>query len=466
MGRRPGGGPEGAGGSGHRQVCAMRLRSTEAAEWAPRAIDASTDPALTTTAMSILVPCLGRVGRPAEALAAAASLHRDGSGAAFAHVEALLGRGMVRLWVDDLERACADFNAVLAACRQRPASRQALVALGMLADTEYRLGAWDDSIVHAAQVVSLVEDSEQVWMGAFAHAAATWVLAPRGDAEGAQAHAHAAAVAGRVMGDATSMGCAATAAAHAAFFRDDLCAAVQAVQPMLELGDVAAADEPSVHPWRELHVEALLRLGRLNEAEVALEALEALAESRDRRTSRAHATRLRAGFEAAAGHHEAARTAFECALVRAQDIASPFERARAHNDYGLVSATSGAAPAGGCPPPGGAGGLYVPGRRSPGPPVPAGAERVRAASLPPHHAGVGRAHTPGAGGGSPGEHGADQPRGGHRARGEPQDGRVPPGPRLRQAESALADGVGRPPGRARRLSLRSGARGSTLGLPD
>lgn len=238
------------------QVCSGQLRSEEAAEWARRAIDASTDPELTTTALSVLVPCLGRVGRPAEAFTAPASLPDGHSETASIQVEAVLGRGMVRLWIDDLEQAREDLSAVLEACRDRPASRQALVALGMLAETEYRLGAWDESVAHGAQVVSLVEDSEQVWFGAFAHAAATRALAPRGHFEQAEIHARAASQAGQVMGDATSIGCAATAAAHVAFFQGDFAAAVAAVQPILDLGARAAGYEPSVHPWRELYIEA------------------------------------------------------------------------------------------------------------------------------------------------------------------------------------------------------------------
>lgn len=316
------------------QVYSGQLRSAEAAEWARRAIEASSDPELTTTALSVLVPCLGRIGRPAEAFTAAAAPPGGQSQTSSVEIEALLGRGMVRMWVDDLEQAREDLSAVLAACRDRPASRQALVALGMLADTEYRLGAWDDSVAHGAQLVSLVEDSEQVWVGAFAHAAAGRALAPRGLFEQAEIHARAAARAGQVMRDATSIGCAATAAAQVAFFRGDFGAAAAAVQPMLDLGERAADDEPSVHPWRELHIEALLRLGRLEEAEAALEALEALAGERDRRSSLAEAARLRAGLEATRGRDEVARTAFEAAVVGAQDLQAPFELARAHDDYG------------------------------------------------------------------------------------------------------------------------------------
>lgn len=315
------------------QVCAMQLRSEEAAEWARRSIDASPDPELATSALSILVPCLGRIGRHVDAVGVAASGLDDGS-APSARTEALLGRGIVRLWVDDLEQARADLAEVVDACRDRPASRQALVALGMLADTEYRIGAWDDSVVHAAQVVSLVEDSEQVWFGAFAHSVATRALAPRGDFDRAEHHAAQATKAGRVLGDATSLGCAATAAAHVAFFRGDPAGAVRAVQPMLELGTRADDDEPSVHPWRELHIEALVRLGRLDEAEAALQGLEALASARDRRSSLVNAARLRGGLEAARGRTSVARARFEAAVDQAHGLGAPFELARAQNDYG------------------------------------------------------------------------------------------------------------------------------------
>lgn len=46
------------------------------------------------------------------------------------------------------------------------------------------------------------------------------------------------------------------------------------------------------------------------------------------------AARLRAGLEAARGNHADARAAFEAAVVAAQDLQTPFELARARDDYG------------------------------------------------------------------------------------------------------------------------------------
>ncbi len=315
------------------QLYSAQLRSRDAADWARRAIETSEDAEVTAAALAILVPCLGMIGRADEGLALVTPVAAPGN-PGLIDVEALFGRGVVRLWVDDLEAARADLTEVIARCRDRPASRPAIVALASLADVEYRLGVWDDSTTDAAVALSFMEDSDQRWLSAVLHSTSTWVVAPRGDWSAAESHARAALEASDALGDPLSTFCAAAANAHVAFFQEDYERAAALLTPLYE-GDIEdMPEEPGVHPWRQLHGEALVRVGRLAEAEAALAVFERLARSRQRRSAMAYVERLRALIAAAEGDHDAAIQSFEAALTQFADLAMPFESAMSEDSYG------------------------------------------------------------------------------------------------------------------------------------
>ncbi|HEX3540850.1 MAG TPA: AAA family ATPase [Acidimicrobiales bacterium] len=315
------------------QLCGAQLRPTEAAEWAKRAIDASEDAEVTAAALGVLVPCLGMVGRSTDALGALAP-YATGAAHEAVDVEALLGRGTIRMWLDDLVEARGDLAIVVESCRHRPAARPALIALGVLADVEYRLGAWDDSVGHAAAVVSLTEDTDQRWLAPFVHSAATWVQAPRGDWDRAAEHAAAALGAARSLGDPMNVFCASVGAAHVSFFRGDHRRVVETLQPLYDDAIKNLPTEPGMHPWRHLHAESLLRLGRLEEAAAAVDVLEQLAGRVARRSAGAHATLLRALLDMEAGRFERARERFDDAAAAFAHLHMPFEAARTHDAYG------------------------------------------------------------------------------------------------------------------------------------
>ena len=315
------------------QLCAVQLRAGDAAEWARRTIDRSEDAELTAAALGVLVPCLGMVGRSQEGVRVASGAIAQHRSADSVDVEGRLGRGIVRLWLDDLDPARTDLLAVVDACRNRPAARPALIALGTLGDVEYRTGAWDESLSHATRAVSLMEDSDQRWMATFLHSALTWALAPRGDWDRAATHVDAALAAAR-PGDPLSVFCAAAAQAHVAFFRGDYRLAAESLQPLFDRTQVDVPEEPGVHAWRHLHAEALLRLGRRADAEAAVLELERLADSPERRSTRAYANRLRALMDAARGDDQHARAGFEAAAAQFEALGMPFEAALAHDDCG------------------------------------------------------------------------------------------------------------------------------------
>ena len=95
-----------------------------------------------------------------------------------------------------------------------------------------------------------------------------------------------------------------------------------------------AMKDPALRPNVPSHVEALVAVGRLDEAEALLGPYEQLARSLDRPVHLACALRCRGLLRAAEQSHPAAQLAFEDALANHDRLEMPFERARTLYAYG------------------------------------------------------------------------------------------------------------------------------------
>ena len=241
--------------------------------------------------------------------------------------------GIARAWADDLPGARNDLTPALTACqRHRPPLPWALIGLGFLAETEYRLGAWDDAIAHAELAVSIVQGTGENWLAPFIHAVATFPLAARGARQAAAAHATEAA---RLQLAGTENGSIWVATAHVLLARaegDDQ--RVASVLEPLHLPASDAAHEPGWQPWQALYAETLVSLGSRRQAEAVLAPFEALAAACGRRSALVAAARARGTLEAAHGHPERADAAFRAGLQHVADLSLPFERALLETAYG------------------------------------------------------------------------------------------------------------------------------------
>jgi ATP/maltotriose-dependent transcriptional regulator MalT len=86
-------------------------------------------------------------------------------------------------------------------------------------------------------------------------------------------------------------------------------------------------NEPGVWDWPPLLADALVGLGRLQEAEEALTPYEALAAQRQRASALVKAARVRGILEIAMGRPGDAENAFRAGLSHAATISMPFDRA-------------------------------------------------------------------------------------------------------------------------------------------
>ena len=319
-------------------VCMVQGRGSETVTWARRALDSTPagSPSV-VPALSRLMVGLALSGEADHALTLVPqtplpSADEPPQGA----LDALLGRGLVQLWTDDLVGARLDLSAVVDAARVRRQLRNGVIALRYLAEAEYRLGDWDDSIVHAELAVSIAEDSDQAWLLPFTYAMPVYPLAARGQQEQAAAFAEAACQATQALDESESAitAHAATAAAFLSFVAGDHAAVDHATAPILTLCQRDFSDEPGLIAWREFYADALVNLGRLDEAEEILVGYEKLAAARHRRSSLAAAARIRAKLHIAKGEPRRAGDAFGAALNNAERVPAPFEKALVQHAYG------------------------------------------------------------------------------------------------------------------------------------
>ena len=307
-------------------LCLLAGRAPEAIEWGERAAAASAPAAMRHRALGALAIALSAEGRGPEGLArlgflpAPAEVPREDT-------DALVMRGIARFLADDLAAAVADLSVAAARLRAGVPLRIASQCLAHLALAEWRLGSWDDAVVHAELAVSLARDADRAWEFSFVHFVAAVVPALRGDWEAALAHVRLAAQAARATTDPWTIGAAATAQAFLAMARDDLegvtgaAAAVRATDKAQLAGLLRRFD------WWILEIDALIGLGRLGEAETALAEMEAVLPPAEPPSVLVAAARLRGDLAAAAGH-PAAAAAFETAWRRAEGLPVPLALAQ------------------------------------------------------------------------------------------------------------------------------------------
>ncbi len=257
-------------------LCLVAGRIPEAIEWGERAAAAGAAPAAVRhQALGVLAIALFADGRGPEGLARLAFLPAAPAEVPREDTDTLVLRGMARVLAEDLAGAVADLSTAAARLRAGVPLRTASQCLSYLAGAEYRLGSWDDAVVHAELAVSLAQDADRVWDFGLVHSVAAVVPALRGDWEVASAHVRMATEAAQAAGDPGAIGAAAIARAFLAMARGDLEGVVDAAAAVRATGRAEFLSPGCRYDWRSLEIDALIGLGRLGQAETALAELEA-----------------------------------------------------------------------------------------------------------------------------------------------------------------------------------------------
>ena len=312
-------------------LCTLR-RVEEALTWGTRALDASAgDPAAHLQALIAVALSLTLAGRGPEGLARLGELPAAAEKVPQALTEGLVMRGMCRLLTDNLAGARTDLTVGLARLRSGTSIRTPGHCLTYLADAEYRLGAWDDAVTHSQLAVSLAHAYDRTWDFAFVHGYAARVPAARGDWQIASDHIEASWAAAQAFGTGTGVTTAVMASAELALARGDLDGVLAATAAARALDRV---EVPGVADWRPMELDALIGLGRFNDAEAALAELEAAIPVSGLPSASTTAARLSGNLAVARGDMARAEKSFGDAMRLAQDLTMPFLLAQVECDDG------------------------------------------------------------------------------------------------------------------------------------
>jgi DNA-binding CsgD family transcriptional regulator len=274
----------------------LQLRAAESVEWGNRALAVHPDQSVS------LVTSLALAGR---------------SAAPAAQLSTAVARGARLLWTEDHASAAAELSAAVTALRAAGMFVASLHAQGYLALARHRTGAFDGAVADAEEAVALAEDSGQDWMLARLHSYAAMPHAARGDRERADAHVTAALAAAEATGLPLDRVGAAVAAANVADARGAHARVVELLGPLAAQAS-GRAGEPGVSNWPCVLADALVHLGRPEEAERVLAPFESRADELGRHVALAAACRVRGRLQAARGDVAGAERALRRAAEHAR----------------------------------------------------------------------------------------------------------------------------------------------------
>ncbi len=316
--------------------CYGRLDAAGTVSWSERAIaaiehdpkDSGSDTSIYPATVTYLAHGLGYAGRSGESRAVArAGEHgdvADGIGPLWLNPRS--ADGVLHLIDDDFDSAAAVLRAVSDTASAMGILNTAAFSLAYLARTEWMTGEWDSAQVHADRAVAINLESDFGFLRSAVVGIAVLVPAARGDWATAEQYLRLMPRSEvRYERSIVALGMARARMAEAQGRPDKVIDALDLVRHFPER---EAVDEPGFWAWPNLYADALVALGRIDEADRLLVPHERLAAERGRVTPRARLARSRGRIEAAAGRFGAAQAAFDIALEIIGTVDAPFERAR------------------------------------------------------------------------------------------------------------------------------------------
>jgi DNA-binding CsgD family transcriptional regulator len=309
-------------------------RPGPALTWAARAVD-NTVPgsALRAMARTAEAYALAAARRVPDGLAVLGFLPGPGNEVPMAETDALIMRGMLKVYADDLPGALADLGIAAARLRTGLPATYPGPCLAHLSDAHYRRGDWAAADTYAQLATALAQDTDRPLDLARAHARAAQVLAGRGQWTEAQAHVSAARAAAGRLPLVMAVAAAATGGAALAAARGDLGGVLAATEPVRATGLLDTGGRPGMFDWRAAEADALTGLGRLDDAAAALREFAAAIPAGLAPAALALA-RGQGNLAVARGQAGDAAAAFGRARALAPEVPMPFEHALLSRDDG------------------------------------------------------------------------------------------------------------------------------------
>jgi DNA-binding CsgD family transcriptional regulator len=294
-----------------------------------------TGPAMPADALATLGFIEFLLGRPAETLMADAIelqdvMMRDGSwteASVYTTPRSILGLEL--MWSGRLDEARAVFEQELAEYETHAMYTVRHEVLCYLAELECRAGRWATAAAHAAEAMEIVTGSGQTATQShvvlFNQALAAAYLGRVDDARSWSTEGLRLALSNEDLFNASWN------RAVLGFLELSLANFVQAheqLEPAVRFLEQMGSAEPAIIPCVPDEVEALVALGRVDEAVPLVDRLEDQGRTLDRPWALAAAARCRGLIAAARGDLEAAQVALDRALDEHERAGQPFERAR------------------------------------------------------------------------------------------------------------------------------------------
>jgi len=243
-------------------------------------------------------------------------------------VSATFALAVVLTWVDEFPQACEHLISLRDQSEERAEESALPWILAQLCWGEFLAGRWDDAGRHAQEGIEMAVQADQEPQRLVALGVRGLVRAARGDVEGARADTETTLALAPEHGVmfATIVGACGLGLLELSLERFE--AADHLLGPLGERLEEGGVREPGSVRFVPDHIEALIGLGRLDEAESLLETLERQAAAVDRASALAAAGRCRGLLAAARGDLQGALLLLQNALVEQGRVSMPFEEAR------------------------------------------------------------------------------------------------------------------------------------------
>jgi DNA-binding CsgD family transcriptional regulator len=313
----------------------MSGRPDEALAWADRAIDATTaGSTLRAMAHTGQAYAFGAAGRSTEGLHALSFLPDSGNEVPIPETDALIMRGILKLYSDDLQGAISDLNVSAARMRTGLPSTYPGPCLASLSDAHFRRGDWDAATANAQLATSLAQDTDRPLDLARAHSRSAHVLACRGQWTAALTHVAAARLAAERL--PVVLAVATSAAAHVALAsaRGDHASVLTAVGQLRATKRIDVGGRPGIFNWRAAEIDALIGLGRIEPAGEALNEFVAAIPAAGLHSAELSAARCSGNLAASRRLHSEAEREYDRAHAIETQVPMPFEIALLGLDHG------------------------------------------------------------------------------------------------------------------------------------
>lgn len=310
----------------------------EALEHAQQSVgyaDAIADPATRADALSTLSMVEFMLGRPtgtaiSEALALQDLVMEQGSWTrASVYTTPRTTLGLELMWSGLLDEARAEFQHELAEYERHAMYTVRQEVLCFLSEVESRAGRWQTAAVYAAEAAEIVVESGQ--SASQSHVvlfSQSLAAAYQGDVDVARREGEEGVRLGLANDDLFYANCNRCVLGFLELSLSNHEQAHAHLGPVVGFLESMGAAEPGIMPCIPDDVEALVSMGRLDEARPLVDRLERQGLALDRPWALATAARCRGLLEAAGGELGNAQVALERAIEEHRRVPQPFELAR------------------------------------------------------------------------------------------------------------------------------------------